>query len=1473
MGSLDLFSVPTRGWFEASFLAPTAAQEAGWEAIASGDHALIHAPTGSGKTLAAFLWAIDQLANEPTPPERDRCRVLYVSPLKALAYDIERNLRAPLAGIQLLAERNGLTVPTISTAMRTGDTPARDRRSMLRHPPDILITTPESLYLMLTSQAREILASVRWVIVDEIHSVAGTKRGSHLSLSLERLVEATTSPPQRIGLSATQRPLEAIAEFLGGGEPTAAGWTPRPVTIVDAPGEKELQIEIVVPVDDMTRPQDSPPPPEMDSEDPARRSIWPAVYPRLLELVLSKRSTLLFVNSRGLAERLAAELNRLAGEELVRSHHGSVSREQRIEIEDRLKQGELRGVVATSTLELGIDMAAVDLVVLVASPGSVASGLQRVGRAGHQVGAPSAARVFPKHRADLLETAVIVARMYRGEIEETPIPRNPLDVLAQQVVAAVAIEKRDVDDLYDMVRRASPYRDLPRSSFEAVLDMLSGRYPSDEFAELRPRIVWDRVEGTVGPRSNAHMLAVINAGTIPDRGLFTVSLPEGGKVGELDEEMVYESRPGDVFVLGSSTWKINEITHDRVVVAPAPGETAGRLPFWHGDAPGRPLELGKAVGAFIRTIGELSPDAARATLTKDYRLDVRAATNLAAFLEEEREATGTLPTDRTIVVEQFRDEIGDWRIVVLSPFGARIHAPWALAARRRYRQAHAAEVDAIWSDDGIIFRFPDVDTPPSTSELLPEANEIESLVLEEAADSALFAARFREAAARALLLPRRRPGSRTPLWLQRRKAASLLEITKRYGSFPIILETYREVLQDHFDLPALREVLEQISRRTIRVTELLLDGPSPFATSLMFDFVTSFMYEYDAPVAEKRVAALTLDRSLLKELLGEPEFRELLDASVVEEVERELQKLSENRRIRSPDQLHDMLRELGPLSRRDVAARSLEPAQVSVWEQELVDSHRAAVVMLGGQERLAAIEDTARLRDALGVTPPRGVPLPFLEQVEDPLGDVVGRYARTHAPFGADTAATALGLPVGVVTEVLRRLEGLGRVASGAYRPGGEGREWVDLEVLRRLRRRSLAVLRKEVEAVDGSALGRFLPAWHGVGDGTARADRLIEIVRQLQGVSVPASTLETEVLPARMSYEPGRLDDLLSSGDVVWLGRAPLGTRDGRVSLYLRDQVPLLHDREGGDQPDGAIHETLRSHLERRGASFFRDLYVSAEGSNSEDTLEALWDLVWAGEVTNDTLAPLRALSWRKARRRGRSLTLPAASPPAGSGRWYLVSDLHAGVPALPEERARATADQLLERHGIVTRDGVLSESIPGGFSGMYPVFAAMEDTGRVRRGYFIEGLGGSQFGLPGAIDRLRTTEIGSPVTLSATDPANPYGATLRWPEHEAGRPARRAGSQVILVNGNLAAYLERGGRAVLSFAEPQHLEAVGEELASLARRRRRMTIEKIDGSPAAGTPLGVVLTGAGFGAAYRGLSLRERSVARRASRMRRRP
>lgn len=1456
MDPLGSFTAATRTWFEASFNEPTRAQALGWPAIADGNHTLIHAPTGSGKTLAAFLWTLDRLLTEPQPEKASRCRILYISPLKALAHDVERNLRAPLAGIRHASSRiGGPSLPAVDTFIRTGDTPPEARQRMRRNPPDILITTPESLYLILTSAAREVLRSVRWVIVDEVHAVAGAKRGAHLALSLERLEEVTDVPPQRIGLSATQRPLDAIGRFLGGGDVAADGsWTPRPVTLIDVPHDRDLDIEIVVPVEDMNEPGEPDP---LDPDERTTRSIWPAVYPRLLEQIQAHRSTIVFANSRRLAERICSEINNLAGEEVAKAHHGSVAREQRILTEEALKRGELKAVVATSSLELGIDMGAVDLVLQVEAPTSVASGLQRVGRSGHQVGGVSKARIYPKYRGDLLVSAVVADLMLRRKVETTKVPANPIDVLSQQIVARVVAGATTAGALYGMAIRAAPYSGLSRAVFDETLDMLAGRYPSDLFAELRPRINWDRATGEVTARPGSLQLAVANAGTIPDRGLFRVTLPDGSRVGELDEEMVYESREGDVFLLGSTAWRIARITHDRVEVVPAPAEGAARMPFWRGDALGRSLETGRAVGGFVREIGRLDPDEAENTLRTDYRLDDLAARNLVGYLSEEREATGVLPTDQTVVVERFRDEIGDWRLVLLSPLGARVHAPWAMALRHRFRDRYGTDIDAIWSDDGIAFRFPDTDAPPEASDLLLDPEDVETLLLDHLGDTALFAARFREAAGRSLLLPRRRPGERTPLWLQRRRSADLLGVAKQFGSFPIMLEVYREILQDDFDLPGLIEVLTEIRARRIRVAPVDLESASPFASSLLFSFIAAYLYEADAPLAERRAAAMTLDRDLLRELLGEGELRELIDPEVVAAVELELQYLTERRRVGRPDGVHDMLRDLGPLTVQDLEVRT-DGLDVRPVLDDLLSQRRVVEVTHGGVTRWAAVEDVARLRDALGVQPPAGVPHVFLEPVEDPLGDVIGRYARTHGPFTALDAADALALPSAIVETVLEQLESQGRVDVGAFRPGGQGREWIDREVLRRLKRRSLAVLRREIEPVPVASLAAFSVGWQGVRDDPpSSTTALSDAVSRLTGAVIPASVLERDVLGSRVADPAGLLDRLLIDGDVVWVGHDSLGLSDGKLALYPRPTLGLLW-RGPGEMPDtpeaAAIHELL----EAKGASFFREIYIGAGGGEPLALLEHLWDLVWTGHVTNDTLAPLRAFIQQRSTRRTGRPGLSSQFPPQAGGRWSLTSHLVTGEVSETERHA-AWAHLLLDRHGVVTRSAILAEGYPGGFNSLYPVFSHLEETGRVRRGYFVEGLGGSQFALPGAVDLLRTDPPRELTVLAATDPANPYGAALPWPEVEEVRLARDAGAYVFLWEGRLLGYLDRGRRHLTVLADDTSIYGnVGRGLSEIARRHRRTTVNTVNGRPAPASPIAPALAEWGFATAPRGLTYR---------------
>ncbi|QYJ05304.1 ATP-dependent helicase [Nocardioides panacisoli] len=1508
--ALASFSDATRSWFTAAFPEPTPAQEGAWDAIARGRHTLVVAPTGSGKTLSAFLSAIDRLLSSEPPAERSqRTRVLYVSPLKALAVDVERNLRAPLTGIRQTAERlgGGTDLPDVTVGIRSGDTSAAERRRLGSRPPDVLITTPESLFLMLTSRVRETLRNVDTVIVDEVHAVAGTKRGAHLGLSLARLDALLPRPAQRIGLSATVRPTEEVARFLGGTDP---------VDIVAPPAAKEWDLEVVVPVEDMTDlgASASEAADVGDAEAGRRRSsIWPHVEERVAELIEQHRSTIVFANARRTAERLTARLNEIATGEsaddleppaqviaqsgtsagsegvLARAHHGSVSAEQRARIEDDLKGGRLPAVVATSSLELGIDMGAVDQVLQISSPPSVASALQRVGRAGHQVGETSRGVFFPQHRGDLASAAVSVARMRTGEIEALRIPANPLDVLAQQVVAATAVDDWHVDELFEVVRRTASYSGLPRSAYESVLDLLAGRYPSDEFAELRPRITWDRVTGTLSGRPGAQRLAVTSGGTIPDRGLYGVFLAgegTGRRVGELDEEMVYESRVGDVFALGATSWRIEDITHDRVVVTPAPG-VPGRLPFWKGDTLGRSAELGEAIGAFTRELSQLPDDRARDRARAD-GLDAWAADNLVAYVREQAEATTIVPHDQTLLVERCRDELGDWRLVLHSPYGTAVHAPWALAINVRLRERYGIEAQATAADDGIVIRVPDTDAEPPEADLVVfTPDEIEDLVTTEVGNSALFAARFRESAARALLLPRRDPGRRSPLWQQRQRAAQLLEVASRYPSFPMLLETVRECLNDVYDLPALVQLLTRVQRREVTVTDVTTQQASPFAQTLLFGYVAQFVYEGDSPLAERRAAALTLDQGLLAELLGRAELRELLDADVLAEVAAELQRTATDRRARDAEGVADLLRLLGPLTQEEVTDRTVDGADVTGWVTGLARDGRIVQVRLPGGPAWASIEDVARLRDGLGVPVPPGVPAAFTEPVDDPLGDLIGRYARTHGPFTPADVAIRLGLGVAVVRHTLDRLVAQGRVVVGEFRPSGAGEEWCDAEVLRRIRRRSLARLRQQVEPVPPAALARFTQAWQQVATTTTNArpgrglrgvDGVVRAVEQLAGAPVPASALEALVLPARVrDYEPGMLDELTTSGEVLWAGHGALAGGDGWVSLHLADQADLTLPEP--EDAAGALQERLLTAFTPGAAWFFRQLadQVMADLETRPTDAEvaaALWDLVWSGHATNDSLAPLRARvrGGRPTHRRRRAPARPGrvarSGPPDTPGRWSLLP----AVDDDPTRRGHASAERLLDRHGVVTRGAVTSENLPGGFAAAYRVLSVFEEQGRCRRGYFVEGLGAAQFGTNGAVDRLRTfTDLPDhhepeAVALAATDPANPYGAALAWPSPRDGghRPGRKAGGLVVLVDGELVLYVERGGRTLLTWSE--EAAQLGPAAAALADAVRRgsaghLTVERADGEALLGageTPLRAALEAAGFVATPQGLRIR---------------
>jgi ATP-dependent Lhr-like helicase len=1436
--SLTLFSPAAQRWFGDALGQPTEVQTRGWPAIAAGRHALLCAPTGSGKTLAAFLWFVDSLGHTRLPEERERCRVLYISPLKALTVDVERNLRAPLRGIALEAERRGETFREVRTAVRSGDTPSSERRDLVRHPPDILITTPESLFLMLTSAARDTLRTVTTVIVDEIHALAGTKRGAHLALSLERLTALADADPQRIGLSATQRPLSEVARFLGGAD--------REVDIVDAGVRKPMEVTIEVPVDDMTDlDAGTDRGAEASEAHLPRRSIWPAIAPRLLELIRAHRATIVFVNSRRLAERLSGQLNDLAGEELVRAHHGSIAREQRTAVEEMLKEGRLPAIVATSSLELGIDMGAVDLVVQVGSPMTVATGLQRIGRSGHTVGVVSKGTIFPTHRGHLVEAAAIAERMAEGAIEETRVPRNPLDVLAQQIVAMAALDTWDVEVLQSTVVRAYPFSDLTPRAFEATLDMLDGRYPSEEFAELRARVVWDRVAGTVRGRAGAQMLAVTSGGTIPDRGLYSVNIfDDGRRVGELDEEMVYELRPGEVFILGATSWRCVEITPQQVLVLPAPGEP-GKIAFWHGDSVGRPYEVGAAVGAMVRELIGGGEPAALQRLRSRAGLDERAARNLLDHIADQAQAAGAVPDDRTIVVERFRDQLGDWRLCVLTPFGARVHAPWSLVAAQRLRDRVGSDVQAIHSDDGFALRIADVDRLPDTACLFLDPDAVVADVTEQLEGSSMFASRFRENAARALLLPRRRPGQRTPLWQQRQRSAGLLQVVSRHPSFPILVETYRECLRDVFDLDALAGVMRAVRARQIRIVEVETAQPSPVASSLLFEYIAQYMYDGDAPLAERRAHALSLDRELLAELLGSDDLRELLDADAIDATELELQRLDTTLQPRDADSALDILRAVGDLTEVEAAARGIAPE----WLETLLLARRAVRLHLAGEMRIIAADDAGRYRDALGVALPPGLAGAHVSATPDALPALIRRYARSHVPFVAGDVAVRWALPVARVVDTLSVLVRDGDVIAGHFRPGGGDREYCHPEVLQRLRRRSLAALRREVEAVPPATLARFLPAWQGVGSEARGQERLLEVITQLQGMTVALSVLERDILPARMGYEGRLLDELIAAGEVVWQGRGAMGRDDGRIALFLRgDTAALLAPPL--DPPHSDVHGAIRERLRTHGAAFVRDLLDACAGIPLEEVVDAVYDLVWAGEVTNDTLQPLRFLG--PVRRHPRR-PLMRLVPPRAQGRWSLLGSAD-GTGAAGTERGIALAQTLLQRHGVLTREAVAAEGVPGGFAALYPVLRAMEESGRIRRGYFVEGCGAAQFALPGAVDGLRSQRSGAPTTLllAAVDPANPYGAVLPWPPL-AGRAARAAGAYTVLRGGELRFFVERGGRSLLTIADPDDEDVAA--LSRVAMRFGRLDLHTIDSEPAASHRLAARLRAAGFVSSPRGL------------------
>ena len=1423
--SLDRFAAPTAAWFAATFAAPTPAQRQAWPAIAAGDHVLLVAPTGSGKTLAAFLAAIDRLLFHPRAGKGTR--VVYVSPIKALAVDVERNLMAPLAGIRAAAEATGVPAAPVTVAVRSGDTSARDRRAIARGDADVLITTPESLYLMLTSRARDALRTVEVVIVDEIHALVGNERGAHLALSLERLEHLTGRPLQRIGLSATQRPLEVVARFLAGA---------RPVTRIDAAGPKQLDLTIEMPF----APGDAGP----------AASNWERVFPRLVELVRAHTSTLVFVNSRRLAERTAGAMNQAAGETLVHAHHGSVAKEQRAAIEDALKRGALRGLVATSSLELGIDMGAIDLVVQVEPPPSVASGLQRVGRAGHQVGAASAGVLVCKHKGDVLACAALAQAMRDGAVEASRYLVNPLDVLAQQVVAACAVDAWRAADLYALVTRAACFADLPRALFDRTLDMLCGAFAIDELAEVRPRLAWDRATDLLRARDGAHRVAIASGGTIADRGLYGVYVSgghgPGARVGELDEEMVFESKVGDRFVLGASTWRIDDITHDRVLVSPAPGEP-GRMPFWRGESAMRAFELGRRMGALARELAAVPAAAAHDRLVGELAVAPAAAEVLVAELAEQAR-TSAVPTDRTVVVEVSRDDLGDLRLCVLAPFGARVMAPWGMLAQAAAHDRLGFEVELLWTNDGFVVRLPDgTALDDGDGWLFPTAATVTDRLTELGAGTSMFAARFREAAGRALLLPRRRPGQRTPLWHVRKKAQDLLRGAQRVHDFPMLLEAYRKVMMDVLDVPALTEVLGAIAGGDIAIERRMVDAPSPAASAVLFGYVASFMYEGDAPPLERRAAALAIDPARLRELIGDVPWRELIDGEVLAELEASWARAGDA--PATPDAWHDRLRYLG-----DAAA-----ADAPAGLRALVAAGRALEV----GARIIPAESAGRYRAALGVRVPDDLPAAFLDPGPDPRRDLLARFARTRGPFTIADLRAAYGDAADALAPTLAALVAAGELVAGEFRPGGHGAEWVSAEHLRTLRARSLARVRSQIAPVPAAAYVRFLHAWHGVVHRRRGLDALLDAVEKLQGLPVLASQLEDELLPARVAdYAPGDLDTLAAAGEVVWRGVAPVGERDGRIWIALAEHADRFADPEAHAAARAAVSDVgarILDVLGRRGALFFTELRAAIPMFPG-DLIRALWQLAWAGLVANDSFRPLRELGDAAAppRRGSRARLMTAAfrsrrtQPTAADGRWSVVP----APTGATTDRAHALLQQWLTRYGVVTRDSATAE---GGFSAAYPVLRALDDAGQLVRGHFVADLAALQFATAGAVELLRSharpRHPPPVVALGAADCANPFGAILPWPEVRGEvKPRRVVGATVITWDGHATAWLppDLADGCTWVLDDPRAAAATAEEVARAVRAARAAgepaTLVTLDGVPAADHPLAPALIAAGL-------------------------